>query len=243
MAGFRTHITTSTVLGIGYGAGAHLLYDVPLPSCALAAGLCSVSGMLPDIDSDSGVPLRESLAFAAAVVPMLMLERFRELQFAPETIVLAGAVIYLTIRFGLGSLLKRYTVHRGMFHSLPAALIFGQVAFLICHSDDIYLRYYKAGAVMLGVMSHLLLDELWSIQFHRGRFRLKSSFGTALKVWGGSLWGNFSTYAKLALFSWLVWNDQGWMQHYRQQAEHHQTQEAEHEAETLSRRWEETLWR
>ena len=43
MAGFKTHITTSTVLGIGYGAGAHVLYNVPLPTCALAAGLCSVS--------------------------------------------------------------------------------------------------------------------------------------------------------------------------------------------------------
>src|SRR5688500_4290560 len=50
MAGFKTHITTSTVLGVGYGVGAHMLYGVPIPTCALAAGLCSVSGMLPDID-------------------------------------------------------------------------------------------------------------------------------------------------------------------------------------------------
>ena len=66
MAGFKTHITTSTVLGIGYGAGAHLLYGLPLDTCMLAGGLCSVSGMLPDLDSDSGVPIRESMAFAAA---------------------------------------------------------------------------------------------------------------------------------------------------------------------------------
>lgn len=212
MAGFRTHITTSTVLGVGYGVGANLLYDVPVPTCALAAGLCSVSGMLPDIDSDSGVPLRESLAFAAAVVPMLMLERFREWHLAPETIVLAGAAIYLAIRFCLGALLKHYTVHRGMFHSLPAAVIFGEVAFLVCHSEDLRLRLYKAGAVVVGVMSHLVLDEIWSIQFTRGRFRLKKSFGTAIKVWGDNLWANFTTYAKLGLLTWLIWNDQGLMQ-------------------------------
>jgi hypothetical protein len=150
---------------------------------------------------------------------MLMLERFREMQLAPETIALAGAAIYLIIRFGLGGLLKRYTVHRGMFHSLPAALIFGEAAFLICHSEDLHLRYYKAGAVMLGVLSHLVLDEVWSIHFHRGRFRLKKSFGTAFKIWGDSLWANFSTYAKLALLSWLVWNDEGWMQRYRPHAQ------------------------
>ncbi|MBN2292690.1 MAG: metal-dependent hydrolase, partial [Pirellulales bacterium] len=69
MAGFRTHITISSLAGVGYGVGANLLFDMPIPTCLLAGGLCSVSGMLPDIDSDSGVPLRESLAFAAAVVP------------------------------------------------------------------------------------------------------------------------------------------------------------------------------
>lgn len=242
MAGFRTHITTSTVLGIGYGAGAHVFYDVQLPTCALAAGLCSVSGMLPDIDSDSGVPLRESLAFAAAVVPMLMLERFREMQLAPESIVLAGAIIYLTVRFGLGGLLKRYTVHRGMFHSLPAAIIFGEVAFLLCHCQDLSMRYYKAGAVMLGFMSHLLLDELWSIQFQRGRFRLKKSFGTALKVWGDNLWANFSTYAKLALLTWLVWNDQVWTHSHHQHADHAAPVAEEEEAE-VSQTPPATFWR
>jgi hypothetical protein len=234
MAGFRTHIATSTTLGLAYGAGAHLQFGLPLPTCGLAAALCSVSGMLPDIDSDSGVPLRESLAFAAAVVPMLMLERFREMNLAPESIVLAGAAIYLGIRFGLGGLLKRYTVHRGMFHSLPAVAIFGEAAFLICHSEDLMLRYYKAGAVVLGVLSHLVLDELWSIHFHRGRFRLKKSFGTAVKVWGDSLWANFSTYAKLALLSWLVWNDEGWMQRYRPGALRSQTI-ADEALETLRR--------
>jgi hypothetical protein len=123
MAGFRTHITTSTLLGIGGGAAAFAWYHVPLPSCALAAGLCSVSGMLPDLDSGPGVPLRESTAFAAAVVPMMLLGQMEQLGLSFETIVLLQGGIYLAIRFGLGWLLRHFTVHRGMFHSLPAAAI------------------------------------------------------------------------------------------------------------------------
>jgi hypothetical protein len=66
MAGFRTHVTTSSVLGVAYGAGAWYLYDVPAPTCVLACGLCGVSGMLPDLDSGPGVPLRESqICFAS----------------------------------------------------------------------------------------------------------------------------------------------------------------------------------
>src|SRR5271156_5506914 len=117
MAGFKTHITTSTLLGIGGGAAAFAFYHVPVPACALAAGLCGVSGMLPDLDSGPGRPLRESTAFAAAVVPMMLIDRFKALGLAPESIVLAGAAIYLAIRFGVGWLLRHTTVHRGMFHS------------------------------------------------------------------------------------------------------------------------------
>ena len=212
MAGFKTHITVSTVLGAGYGLGAWWAFGVPEPTCALAAGLCSVSGMLPDIDSDSGVPFRESMAFAAAVVPMLMIERFAHLGWVPETMVLVGGLIYLAIRFGLATLLRKYTVHRGMFHSIPAALIAGQVAFLVCADDNLELRYYKAVAVVVGFLSHLLLDELYSIEWYRGRIRLKKSFGTAMKFWGTrSLWANVSTYGKLILLTYVVLRDPVWM--------------------------------
>jgi len=211
MAGFKTHITTSTAIGVVYGAGASYFGDVDPSACILAGGLCSVSGMLPDLDSDSGVPLRESIAFAASVIPMLMIPRFRTMGFSPESMVLAGGAIYLFIRFGLARLLQKYTVHRGMFHSLPAALIAAEVAFLICARQDLGLRYFNAGAVLLGFMSHLVLDEIWSVGLKRGRVYLKSSSGTALKLWGDSTWGNVSAYVKVLILSYLVLQDPVWM--------------------------------
>lgn len=216
MAGFKTHIAASSVVGIGYGAAAYALYDVPLPSCVLAAGLCGVSGMLPDIDSGSGRPLRESLAFAAAVVPMMMVDRFHRLGMSPESIVLAGALVYLLVRFGVAALLKRCTVHRGMFHSLPAAAIAGELAFLLA-SGSVELRIYKAGGVVLGYLIHLVLDELYSFQWRRGRVRLKGSFGTALKLFGNNWWANGSTYVKLAVLTFVVLHEPGWMQQFYQQ--------------------------
>jgi membrane-bound metal-dependent hydrolase YbcI (DUF457 family) len=211
MAGFRTHITASTALGIGYAAGAHYFFGVPPETCVLAGGLCSVSGMLPDLDSDSGVPLRESVAFAAAAVPVMMIRRFERLGMPLETMILAGMGIYLVLRFGLATLLKKYTVHRGMFHSLPAALIAAELTFLIFDRDDLWLRYYTAGAVLVGFLSHLVLDEIWSIGFRHGLPRLKKSFGTAMKIWGDSLWANVSTYAKVILLTYLVVQDPQWM--------------------------------
>ena len=204
MAGFRTHITTSTVLGIGYGATGYLVYNVPLETSLLATGLCSVSGMLPDLDSDTGIPLRESMAFAAAVIPMLLVDRFQQMGLSAEMIVLAGGLIYIGVRFGLAELIKRYTVHRGMWHSLPAAAIAALLAFMLCSCEHMDLRLYKTGGVLLGFMSHLLLDELYSIEWKGARMRLKKSFGTAVKLWSKSTWANISTYGKLIVMIGLV---------------------------------------
>ena len=209
MAGFKTHITTSTLLGIGYGGAAHLWYGIPLDQCLLATGLCSVSGMLPDLDSDNGVPLRESLAFGAAVVPMLLIDRFRHLGLSTDGMVLCAAILYVAIRFGFGKLLRAYTRHRGMFHSIPAALIFAELAFLICDCPQTEMRLFKASAVLVGFMSHLLLDEFYSIQW--SRFRIKKSFGTAMKLWGKVWWANLSTYGKLILLTYVIINEPAWM--------------------------------
>jgi membrane-bound metal-dependent hydrolase YbcI (DUF457 family) len=209
MAGFKTHIATSTVLGIGYGATAHLGYGVPVDQCLLAAGLCSVSGMLPDLDSDNSVPVRESLAFAGAAVPMLLVERFRQMGMTTDSIVLTSAVLYVLIRGAFGAFLKAYTRHRGMFHSLPAALIFAELAYLACDCTSNSARLFKAGGVLIGFLSHLILDEIWAVDWRNGR--LKSSFGTALKLWDKVWWANLSTYAKLILLTWVLADEPAWL--------------------------------
>jgi hypothetical protein len=217
MAGFKTHVTVSSLFGVGYGATAYAFYGAPWPTCVLAGGLCGVSGMLPDLDSGPGVPLRESVAFAAAVVPMMLIHRFQAFGMPPEMLILTGAFLYLLIRFGMFELLKHYTVHRGMFHSLPAAAIFGELAFLMAPVEEPLLRIFVAGGVVLGYLSHLVLDEIWSIEIYHGRPRLKSSFGTALKLFGRAWWPNISAFAKLAILTYVVCNDPNWMQQYYDQ--------------------------
>jgi membrane-bound metal-dependent hydrolase YbcI (DUF457 family) len=215
MAGFKTHITTSCTLGAGYAAlGAY--HGLPIEASLVAGCLCGIGGMLPDIDSDSGVPLRETMSFFAAVAPMMLVDRFQHLGWNYEQMVLAGAISYLMVRFGLAKLLKRFTVHRGMFHSIPALLIFTGVAFLISGSTNLHLRYFKAGGVFIGVLSHLMLDEIYSVEWAGGRWRFKKSFGTAIKLWGDDPWGNFSVYWKLAVVVVMVLSEPLVMERYGQ---------------------------
>jgi len=208
VADFKTHITGSTIVGAAYGYWGTFHQGMSVESGLLAAGLCSVAGMLPDLDSNSGVPLRETSMFAAAVVPMLMINRFRDLELSPEAMALAAMLIYITIRFFVVEIFRRYTVHRGMWHSIPAAASVGILAYLVMPTPSEGARVFKSTAVVLGFMVHLILDEIWSVDYRHGRFRLKKSFGTALKFWGNDISGNLSVYAKLILFAYMAWGDQ-----------------------------------
>jgi hypothetical protein len=208
VADFKSHITGSTLVGIGYGYWGVTTQAMSLETGMLAGGLCAVSGMLPDLDSDSGIPLRETSMFVAAIAPMLMIDRFRDLGLSHEAMALAAMLVYLAIRFVGVEFFKRYTVHRGMWHSIPAALSAGMLAYLVmpCPSESI--RVYKSMAVVIGFTVHLTMDEIWSIDLSRG-FRLKKSFGTALKFFSKDKLANVSVYAKLALLIYLAWGDHG----------------------------------
>jgi membrane-bound metal-dependent hydrolase YbcI (DUF457 family) len=213
MADFKTHMTVSSVTGAVLSVAGYRA-NLPLDSCLVAGCLCSVSGMLPDLDSNSGRPLREATAMGAAVVPMLMVDRLQRLELTHDTMVLIAILTYITIRFFLAEMFRRFTVHRGMWHSLPAAAICGMVAFLVISNEDLGIRCYKTAAVVLGFLSHLILDEVWSVDFRQGTYRFKQSFGTALKLWGNNRKSNLMTYAKLLIISALVYQDQGFMSRY-----------------------------
>ncbi|MCM2371216.1 metal-dependent hydrolase [Aporhodopirellula aestuarii] len=216
MAGFKTHISTSTVVGVAYGYWGVTSQGMSLESGLLAGGLCSVAGMLPDLDSDSGVPLRETSLFMAAIAPMLMIDRFRDMGLSNESMALAAMLVYIGIRFVAVEFFRRYTVHRGMWHSIPAALVAGLGAYLIMPCPSEAIRVYKSLAVLLGFLTHLILDEIWSLDFSSGRFRVKKSFGTALKFFGNDWWANVSVWGKLVLLCYLAWGDHAILDRLRQ---------------------------
>jgi len=213
MAGFQTHITVSTITGVAYGVWGYQC-GAPIQTCTLAGALCSVSGMLPDLDSDSGRPVQEISALAAAVVPLLMLERFKDFGWSHETMAVVGAAMYGAIRFGAAELFKRYTVHRGMWHSIPACLACGLAAFIIVSGPDLAIRLFKAGAVSLGFLSHLILDEIWSFRVASGRLNVKKSIGTALKFFGRDRLANATMSGLLALLGFIAVGDPMLMNRY-----------------------------
>jgi membrane-bound metal-dependent hydrolase YbcI (DUF457 family) len=205
MAGFRMHITVSSICGMAYGAAVYKLLGHPPETAVLAAGITAVGGMLPDLDSDSGRPIREMFSVAAAVVPLLLYNRLLTAGLTHEGILASLVGLYVLVRYGLSYLLKQVSVHRGMFHSIPAMLICGLLIYLEYQSPNVSTRYTLALGVMIGFMSHLVLDEIYSVDFNGLKVSLKSSAGSALKFFSPSYVGTITCYLLLGALVFLAY--------------------------------------
>ncbi|QDU61944.1 hypothetical protein Pan216_28090 [Planctomycetes bacterium Pan216] len=195
MAAFREHVTVSSLLGVGF-AGTCAASGVKWSYAILGGILCGVGGMLPDLDSASGKPIRELFGLLAAVVPMMLIPKAHEWGLMPDEFVLAAVVIYFLIRFGASWFLRQLTVHRGMFHSLPAAFIAAEIAFLSYNASDVHGKLVMACGVMLGFLSHLILDEVYSVDIDGVKIHIKHSAGTALKF--------FSPHVLATATTWMI---------------------------------------
>jgi hypothetical protein len=204
MAGYRQHISVSGFLGIAYGLGATFLLDFTPVQATLAGCLAWVAGMLPDLDSESGRPVREIFGLIAAVVPFEMMGHLLEWGGNPEGAMLLAVLTYAAIRYGGALVLGKLSVHRGMFHSIPAMLIAAELAFLGYKSDLINVKLLMAGGVALGFLSHLILDEMYSVEWSGIRVRLNKSAGSACKLVGKKFGPNLVTYALLVVLTYAM---------------------------------------
>lgn len=203
MAAYREHITVSGTLGLAYWFASVSLMSFSITQATIAAILTWISGMLPDLDSQSGKPVRELFGLTAAVAPLLLLKHTNNLGVGGDRAMLFALLLYGSVRYGGAMVLGKITVHRGMFHSVPALLIAAEVTFVGYHSPEVRVRLLMAGGVALGFLSHLVLDEMYSVQWDGTRIRLNRFAGSAIKFYGKNSLANgvtlgllmFCTYA------------------------------------------------
>ena len=207
MASFKAHISfgilTATVLSTV------LIYFAWVAGIfALLIFILTILGsILPDIDSDTSIPVKilfGVLSIAALVASLFYLDDLEALPMYLQGIISAG--IGLSVYFVIGKVFRHFTEHRGIFHSIPAALLMGMISIAI--ADLFYLEkklVFSIGlAVTAGYLCHLVLDELNSTVNHSGvPFMPKKSLGTALKLWSSSLLTTLVVYCALLIFAVL----------------------------------------
>ncbi len=202
MAMFRQHISVGAVLATA-GVILVLFYGLITDPILLAVLfiVCAVGSILPDVDSDSGLPFY--LMFGAATLAFAGAALYYELAKQPaNNYILVGVPLVALVFFWfvVGSVFKHCTHHRGIWHSIPALAIAATATYIV----SFYLGMPQqtalifAAAAAAGFLSHLVLDEIYSeVNMDGSLFVPKRSLGTAVKLFSDSHKVNVLTYLLL----------------------------------------------
>ena len=181
MANFNTHFTVAA--GASAVVSATLLsMEVISPEQAVVAfGLGTLGGLLPDVDSSHSTSIRVGFNVLSLLMT-IMLIFVKSSSYSLVEMFIVSALLFSAIRYAFLEFFRKISKHRGMFHSIPVALIWGiVVASLSQWFFDLnsLVSWVYGFMITWGYLVHLTLDELYSVDL--GNRRMKKSSGTALK--------------------------------------------------------------
>ncbi len=212
MANFRTHITVAAGGSIAATAVCVQAGFVDHTQGLLLIALGTLAGILPDIDSDHSIPTRlifNVISVAVAIAVLFALPGQVHLLYLLGTALLSA----LFVRYIAYAIFAGITEHRGLFHSLPAALLFGLATVstgIHVLGWSLHFAWLSAGFVSGGYLLHLMLDELYSVNFMGSS--IKKSFGSALTLFTRSSWLSYLLlYAAVGAGFYLLPTPKGWI--------------------------------
>jgi membrane-bound metal-dependent hydrolase YbcI (DUF457 family) len=204
MANFPTHIAIGTIVS-GALATVTLAADLVAPENIVAVTLAGVLGsVLPDIDLKESRPARAFFAGLAVFFSFVVLFSLeRKYSIAEMLIVWLGTLVF--VRYVGKEIFFRFSYHRGIWHSLLAMIFCSFVTALIYSQllrRDEAVAWLAAGFMSVGFLTHLILDEIYSVDVMDTR--IKASFGTALKLVDTKHWGHTSAMAAATVLVFML---------------------------------------
>jgi hypothetical protein len=226
VATFHTHLTVGlSVAGLAVTTALITGLAGPL-SAVVYLGLGTLGSLMPDLDSDNSVPTRVGLTLLAITLAFAAVFLAAHFSKAPFVLAATWVFTYLFLRTVVFMLLLKFTVHRGIFHSIPAVVLVGLATTVIAahlpqrlpvgHISST--QAWVAGLFTAGgYLTHLILDEIYSVDFANRRIR--RSFGTAIKFWfqGSTAASVFVYLACLALVPFVP-NPRPLLKHFSHRA-------------------------
>jgi len=204
MANFATHVGVGTIVS-GALATITLAADVIAPDNLVAVTLAGVLGsVLPDID------LKDSRASRALFSGLAVFFSFCVLfmnaaQYSIAELWLLWLGSFLLVRYAAEALFHRFSYHRGIWHSIVAGLFWWfltAIVFYYILGTHEGVAWLAGGFMFIGYLTHLLLDEIYSVNLLDQR--LKRSFGSAMKLFDARKPGESATIAALAVILFLL---------------------------------------
>ncbi len=202
MANFNTHLSIAITASIGAALIAVNVHLITIADIPWLIFLGTLGGLLPDIDASNSRPVKLLFTVLALMGVAGALQIFKN-TYDPYPLLLIVAGTYLFIRHIVFALFNRLTVHRGVFHSVLAAVFFALlmtcISYHFLHWSVLH-AWLNGIFIALGFIVHLLLDELYSVDLSNAR--MKNSFGTALKLFS---YNNMTASVLMTIFTLMLY--------------------------------------
>ena len=209
MATLQSHFSFSTGLSVLYAAAGAMVLDVPLEIVLLAAVVVVITGVLPNIDEGKSGPAQEFGGLIAAIIPLVCFQLFPALGNAGVSrvaLVVVGG--YFVSQLVVVRTLQGLTTHRGVLHSIPAAIICCELVFLIFSDLTMFQRGYLTGAAFSGFFAHLVMDGYGNLDLvGRAMGRGVEKQAPALKLTGNTWLSTLAMYSCMFVLGWFVVQD------------------------------------
>ncbi|RLA78449.1 MAG: hypothetical protein DRG78_15070 [Epsilonproteobacteria bacterium] len=205
MASFEQHVNGAVIATGVVIAPLNSASLIDTTQSFIVLGLGLIGGVLPDLDSDNSRPIQIVFKIFSIFFPLIViLGLFNNLSI----VYLVGYWLISTfiLRITLFKLFISFTTHRGIFHTIPMGIVFGQITTLIFYTSfnfDIVFSTIAGSFLFFGFIVHLLLDELVSL--NALGIKVKRSFGTAFKLYAkNNLLATFLLYLFILGFFFLM---------------------------------------
>lgn len=152
-----------------------------------------LGSILPDIDlkkSKISQYFRKTTYILTSITFTIIYINYYKEYITNDQMIITGFGIFILIGMLLNFLFikmfEKFMIHRGIVHSIPYAIVISLLLFNIINQLNIVFNINLNNILIsfllfIGFITHLILDEIYSVDLYNKR--LKSSFGTALKLY------------------------------------------------------------
>jgi len=205
MASFEQHVNSAVIATGVIIAPLHSASLINVNQSLIVLGLGVIGGVLPDLDSDNSKPIQIAFKMFSIFFPLIVILSISK-NFSLVYIVAAWLASSLVLQLTLFKLFLALTTHRGIFHSVPMGIVFGQIVTFIFYNQLHYKLVFSTiagGFLFFGFVVHLLLDEFVSL--NALGLSIKKSFGTAFKFYDKkNIIGTVVLYVMIIVFFFLT---------------------------------------
>lgn len=205
MPNFKTHFYFSIFFAASCSFISLFFFAFKVEEFAILFLSFALGGILPDLDMKNSTPSR-IIAFLLSFLTIFLIKPITQKLFASSSELSTFVSIIFSILLGLllflilPILIPRFTIHRGIFHSIPAIILSFLFSYMLFCNFEKKIRLYASASLTLGYTLHLIMDEI------QGFLRKKRK--TVFKITGENTFSTAVAYILICGFSsYIFYND------------------------------------